>query len=48
MHTYSHFESGEAASGVIKVAGWEFRHSQFGHQTFLSVQDPSYCNVLKL
>lgn len=45
---YSHFESGEVAFWIIKVAGWKLNHSQFGDQIFLSAQDSSHCNVLKL
>lgn len=48
LQKHSHSELGEIASRIIKVAGWELGYSQFGHQLFLSAQDPPHCDVLKL
>lgn len=45
---YLHLQSGEVASWIVKVAGWEISHSQFGYQPFLSAQDSPDCDVLKL
>lgn len=41
-------QSGEVASCIVKVAGWEISHSQFGYQPFLTAQDSPDCDVLKL
>lgn len=48
LYRYSHFESGEVASRVVKVTGWKLCHLQFGYQVFFSAQDSPHCNVLKL
>lgn len=45
---YLHLQPGEVASWIVKVAGWETSHSQFGYQPFLAAQDPPDCDVLKL
>lgn len=45
---YLHLQSGEVAWWVVKVAGWEIGHSQFGYQPFLGAQHSSDRNVLKL
>lgn len=45
---YLHLQSGEVASWIVQVAGWEISHSQFGYQPFLSAQDSPDCDVLKL
>lgn len=41
-------QPGEVASWVVKVAGWEISHSQFGYQPFLTAQDSPDCDVLEL
>lgn len=41
-------QPGEVASWIVKVAGWEISHSQFGYQAVLTAQDSPDCDVLKL
>lgn len=45
---HSHLQSGEVSCRIVKVAGWEISHSQFGYQPFLRAQDSSDCNVVEL